>query len=110
MPTFKELSQRDIDNVFFNTTEFADEYTIDGKKMPAMIDDCEQLERSNSSAESHTDGVFLRTTLLYVKAADFGELPAIGRILILNGKKYTVIDTADEYGVYTITLEANRSR
>ena len=49
--------------------------------------------------------------LLYVKASVFPSgLPAQKRLIKLDGKMYTVVDATDEGGVYTITLEANRSR
>jgi len=39
------------------------------------------------------------------------RLPKLAEMMIkLDGKMYTVVDATDEGGVYTITLEANRSR
>jgi hypothetical protein len=77
--------------------------------MPAMVDDMENIEREKKM-KSHMDGIYARQILLYVKASDFGALPAQGRIVTLDKRKYTVVDATDEGGVYTITLEANRSR
>lgn len=106
-PSFKDVIQRDIDEVFFE--EFSDTHTIDGVEMTAMIDDMEHIEREKKM-KSNMDGIHARQILLYVKASEFGPLPAQGRILNLDKRKYTVIDAVDEGGVYTITLEANRSR
>lgn len=108
-PTFKEIIERDITEVFFNLEEFSDTHTIDGVEMTAMIDDMENIEREKKM-KSNMDGIHARQILLYVKASEFGPLPAQGRILTLDTRKYTVIDAVDEGGVYTITLEANRSR
>jgi len=107
-PTFKQIMQRDVDTVFFNTAEFADTHTVDGKEMAAMIDDMEHIEREKKM-KSHMDGIYARQILLYVKALEFGPLPAQGRLLKLDGKAYRVVDATDEGGVYTITLEANKS-
>lgn len=107
--TFKDLIQRDIDEVFFNLDEFSDTHIIDGKEMAAMKDDMEHIEREKKM-KSNMDGIFARQILLYVKASEFGALPANGRLLTLDGCKYTVVDADDEGGVYTITLEANRSK
>jgi hypothetical protein len=109
MATFKEIIQSDVKSVFLNELEFADEHTIDGKKMPALFDDIENIEREKKM-KSHMDGIYARQIFLYVAASDFGALPAQSRIIKVDGKSYTVVDAADEYGVYTITLEANRSR
>lgn len=109
MPSFKDIIQRDIEEVFFNLDEFSDTHIIDGQSMTAMIDDMENIEREKRM-KSHMDGIHARQILLYVKSAQFGALPAQGRILTLDSRKYLVIDAVDENGVYTITLEANRSR
>jgi len=109
VPTFKELIQADVKSVFLNDLEFADPHTIDGREMPAIFDDIENIEREKKM-KSHMDGIYARQILLYVAASDFGSLPAQRRILKVDGKNYTVVDATDEYGVYTITLEANRSK
>lgn len=108
-PTFKEIMQRDVKQTFFNSEEFADTHIVDGKPMTAMIDDNEHIEREKRM-KSNMDGIYARQTLLFVMASEFGPLPAWGRLLKLDGKTYTVVDAIDEAGVYTITLEANRSR
>lgn len=36
-------------------------------------------------------------------------LPSVGRI-VFDGKRYMVTDSTDEGGVYTITMEANRTK
>ena len=107
-PNFKDIIQRDIDEVFFNLEEFSDTHTIDGVEMPAMIDDMEHIEREKKM-KSNMDGIHARQILLYVKASEFGALPAQSRILNLDNRKYVILDAVDEGGVYTITLEANRS-
>ena len=100
---------RDVDEVFMNPEEFADNtHTIDGKTMTVMFDEMENIEREKKM-KSHMDGIYARQILIYVKASEFGPLPAFGRILRLDNKPYNVVDAVDEGGVYTITLEANRS-
>ena len=107
--SFKEIITHDIKETFFNVSEFADIHNIDGREMPVQIDDNEIIEREKKSS-SHMDGVYVKQKLIYVKANDFGSLPAIGRQLMLDGKRYLVVDSTDEYGVYTITLEGNRTK
>lgn len=108
-PTFKDIMRRDIDEVFLNPEEFADTHNVDGTPMTAMVDENENIEREKKM-KSNMDGIYARQILLYVKASEFGSLPAQGRLLRLDGKAYTVVDAVDECGVYTITLEANKSR
>ena len=106
---FKEIINQDIDNIFINTSEFSDIHNLDGRDMPIQIDDNEVIEREKK-AKSNMDGVYVKQKLIYVKAKDFGSLPAIGRQIMLDGKRYLVVDSTDEYGLYTITLEGNRSK
>lgn len=107
--SFKEVLNQDIENVFLNTLEFADIHNVDGKDMPVQVDDNEVIEREKK-AKSNMDGVYVKQKLIYVKAKDFGSLPAIGRQIMLDGKRYLITDSTDEYGIYTITLEGNRSK
>lgn len=108
-PSFKDLLMRDVDEVFMNPEEFADNtHTIDGKTMTVMFDEMENIEREKKM-KSHMDGVYARQILIYVKASEFGSLPAFGHLLRLDNRQYKVVDAVDEGGVYTITLEANRS-
>lgn len=107
--TFKQVMQNDIDRTFFNEEEFSDKHTIDGVPMTVMVDDMEHIEREKRM-KSKMDGIYARQILIYVKASEFGPLPAQGRLLTLDKKRYIVVDSTDEGGVYTITLEANKSR
>nr|DAN92289.1 MAG TPA: ATP-binding sugar transporter [Caudoviricetes sp.] len=109
MKSFKDIIKEDISTTFINTDEFSDIHNIDGRDMPVQIDDNEIIEREKK-ANSNMDGVYVKQKLIYVKADDFGALPAIGRQIMLDGKRYLVVDSTDEYGVYTITLEGNRSK
>lgn len=108
--TFKSVLESDVDNVFFNPDEFGEDHIIDGVHMTAIVDEMEQIEREKKM-KSKMDALFVRQVLLYVKASEFGPLPAQGRIVTLDGKKYTVVDATGEGRlVYSIILEANRSR
>lgn len=109
MKSFKDIIKEDISTTFINTNEFSNIHNIDGRDMPVQIDDNEIIEREKK-ANSKMDGVYVKQKLIYVKADDFGALPAIGRQIMLDGKRYLVVDSTDEYGVYTITLEGNRSK
>lgn len=105
--TFKDIIRNDID-LFVNQDEFADIHLIDGKEMPVMIDNNEQVEREKRMTQ-HMDGIYKKQMLIYVKKSDYGVLPAIGKILNLDGRVYKIMDAIDEDGIFSISLEANRS-
>ena len=106
--TFKEQIRADISAVFLNLEEFGVEHTINGKKMAALVDENELIEREKK-AKSDMDGVNTKITLIYVRARDFGALPPVGYALRLDGSVYRVLDAINEDGLYSITLEANRN-
>ena len=106
--TFKEIIRDDISAVFMNLDEFAVKHDINGKNIPCVVDNNELIERSKK-AKSDMDGVNVKTTLIFVKARNFGALPPVGYALRLDGVSYIVTDAMNEDGLYSIHLEANRS-
>ena len=108
MSVFKDILKNDIENVFLNQNEFAEEHLVDGVSMKIIIDNNEMLEREKRY-KSIEDGIFHKQVLFYVSAAEFGGLPRVGRILMLDKKSYTVTDAIREGSMYSISLEANKS-
>ena len=99
---FKTLLQMDR-QIFLNPDEFGELHNVGGKEMLILIDDNEMIEREKRQ------GIYIKQILFYVKAEEFGKLPAVGRALILDGKRYTITDAVDENGIYSISLEAVQS-
>ena len=107
---FKEIAYNDISSVFLNPEEFGEEHVVDGRAMNIVMDNVEIIERSKKQSEAgRIDGVFKRELLFYVSRSDFGPMPAQGRILTLDGRKYIVSDAVEEGGVYSITIGAVKS-
>lgn len=106
--TFKEIIADDVHRTFLNIEEFSDTHTVNGKEMPVQVDTNEQIEREKRMSQN-VDGVYMNQKLIYVAVSDFGPMPKQGSILNLDGKVYRVADAVDEYGVYSITIEANRA-
>lgn len=110
--TFKEQIAKDNATVFLNMDEFAETHTINGVEMPCTIDNNEMVDREKRyqyKRSLYADGVYLKELLIYVKATDFGPLPAIGRLITFDKKSYIVSDAINEDGIYSISLEANKT-
>lgn len=110
--TFKEQIALDNQNIFINLDEFGDIHNVNGKDMPTLIDTNELIDRERRYKFNHSlyaDGVYLKEILIYVKRSDFGPLPAIGRLLKVDGKTYTISEAIDEDGIYSIALTANKT-
>lgn len=106
--SFKDIIAADVHDVFLNTDEFSETHSINGTDMPCQEDSSEQIEREKRMNQ-HVDGLYKNQKLIYVSSADFGPLPKQGALLTYDSKKYRVVDAISEDGVYSITLEANRS-
>lgn len=106
--SFKEMVLQDAQLVFLNLEEFGELHHIAGKEIVAIVDDNEMIEREKRQ-KTNTDGLYQKQMLLYVLASEFGRLPAVGRTLEVDGKTYLVTDAVSEDGIYSISLEANRS-
>ena len=76
--------------------------------MPCQEDSNEQIEREKRMNQN-MDGLYTNQKLIYVAASDYGPLPKQGTLVTYDGRKYRVADAVSEDGVYSITLEANRS-
>ena len=95
--------------MFLNLGEFAEEHTLNGRHMPAQVDENELLERDKSRRDVHQDGLYKSRRLVFVAAADFGPRPAIGSMLSLDGRQYKITGCTEEAGVYAIEAGAVRA-
>ncbi|MGL6063849.1 MAG: hypothetical protein ACRC0S_02055 [Fusobacteriaceae bacterium] len=110
--SFKELLQKDLKNVFYNTNEFAEEIILDGEKYIGIISEIDFNDKylyKEATTGLITQGLILsiQKSELFkdveVVPADF-EISA-GTTLELNNKKYTVIKFIDKDVDYDIHLE-----
>ena len=104
----KELIAADVEKVFLNPEEFGEIHTVNGLKMLIIMDGNEMIEREKR-VKNHAEGTFRKQILFFVAAEEFGALPAIGREISVDSRKYRVIDAISESGIYSITAEAFKS-
>lgn len=110
--TFKEQIAKDNRTVFMNQDEFAETHLINGKEISCTVDNNELIDREKRyqyKKSLYADGIYLKQLLIYVRAEDFGPLPAIGRVVTFDKKSYIVSDAIDEDGIYSLCLEANKT-
>ncbi|WP_068783217.1 hypothetical protein [Paenibacillus phocaensis] len=101
---FKDYIALDIDGVFFNPDEFADEVLINGERKIVTIDD-EQLKKR---AEKEYFGVTTGMLLYFIPVASLPEKPEVGQTQFFNKKLYYIDDVKEAGGVYEIVLNQNR--
>lgn len=109
MRSFKDVLKNDIKNVFLNFAEFGEEHKINGETVLIIIDENELTEREKRIRQGMDVELHKKQILFYVAADDFGPLPSPGGILELDGKEYKITEADNEDGIYSISLEAQRS-
>lgn len=110
--TFKEQIALDNRKVFMNEEEFSERHQINGVEMPCIVDNNEMVDREKRyqyKRSLYADGVYIKELLIYVRADDFGPLPAVGRVLTFDRKTYIISDAINEDGIYSLSLEANKT-
>lgn len=104
---FKDLIKQDK-KIFLNLQEFGESHTVDGIEMTVLIDGMEEVEREKIE-RIHQDGITKESILIYVDSKEFGELPLIDDIITLDEKRYLVKNVINEDGIFSISLEVNRT-
>lgn len=103
---FKEQIVDDIQQIA-ESNEFFSVHNLDGEELLIMIDDEELSEREKLKAY-HTDGIYISKKLFYVTKKDYAkELPIVGSAMNLDDEFFLVADSAEQDGLYIITLGVN---
>lgn len=114
LTTFKDCVAQDVQTVFFNLNEFAEERYIDDKGlMPCITQHPGVTERAahweGGAKQSFDQGMYKADLLLYVKQKDYGPMPQNGKLITLDKKRnYKIESCSLKAGVYRMELERIR--
>lgn len=108
MSSFKDQLKADIKNVFFNTSEFADMHDIDGKLIPAIIDD-EIMEEYENLKDYNYDGMYKVKLIVFVSLDSLEKIPVAESSLKVDGRKYFVLGTSKPDGMLKLILGVSTS-
>ena len=103
-------------HTFFQENEHAEWHTVDGKKALIILETEQLKERSahwEAGAKQNFDtGLYTSRMVLYIRAADYGPKPKVGKHLVLDkGTKtrtFSILTCEDQAGVYRMTMERTR--
>ena len=102
--SFKEDLAEDIRDTFLAEDEFAETHCIDGAEIPAAVIK-KSHGRRRHNIRSYEDGIYDKQVVVFVAGSVFGELPAVRRPVMLDGRRYLVKAADNECGMYRIILE-----
>lgn len=108
---FKDIVANDLGAVWFSELEeFWETHDLNGTEMRVIIDNDELIRRSAKRVYTASEsGLYTGHRLLMVRATEYGAKPAIGNLLMLDSRRYKVVDVDAQDGLLVIELEANRS-
>jgi len=101
---FKDAIAADIDNVFFETSEFAETVIIDGKSVPIILDD----DALQGMTELYAKGLSEGEQFIFVKEKDMNRLPQSGEMLEKDGKQWFIRHAVSEMGVFGLRIGRTR--
>lgn len=101
--TFKEVVAQDMQDVFFNTDEFATEHELEGQIVPLILDEDEIQARKIKAAE----GTYFGEILFYIDKKYLSERPVEGQRVSFDSEYYFVVSCKDDGHMYEIAIGAN---
>lgn len=90
---------RDVRTVFLNTNDFARPRTWNGQTV-TVVEDRDRLQ----DMKAKRDDLREADKLLYIAADDIGKLPSPRAQVPYEGRLYTIVEAAEEEGMFVILL------
>jgi hypothetical protein len=101
---FKDAVAADIDNVFFETKEIAENAMIDGKSVPIILDDDALQGKSDVYAMGLSEG----ERLIFIREKDLRRLPQPGEQMTVGDKQWYVRHSISNAGVFELRIGRER--
>jgi hypothetical protein len=100
----KDVIAEDVDGVFFNTDEFAEVVTIDGREVPVILDN-DILDKKSGVFAALSDA----EELIFIRAADLKRMPNPGDGIKKGGVTFFVRPpVVNNMGVYELRIGRNK--
>lgn len=97
---FKSMVENDLRTTFLNPKEFGEEHRIEGKIIPAVIDDNALKQRQGGQEFSVAES----SLQLYAAVEDLPARRPAGEGLNIDGREYIINDWSEDMGIATIAL------
>ena len=97
---FKDMVAADVDNVFFNNSEFSEEVIIDGRTVPIILDNDALSGMSDIYAQGLADG----EQFIFIKQKDLHRLPQPNDRMTKDGEDYYVRHAVSDQGIFALRI------
>lgn len=99
MTDFLEMAMADIDDVFFQ--EFVEQHTIDGETFDVVPYETGLKERKShweaGAKQNFDQGLYISQKQFFIRAADYGPAPKIGKPMEYDRISYTIKSCQNEH-------------
>lgn len=103
--SFKDQIALDLDNVFFNLDEFAEEHRIEGAVIPVVCDN----DQLNKLKKGQIIGLVEADMLIMAKEMDLPKNLDPGRLLNVDGREMIIVNSGRDMGLAEVALRQNRT-
>lgn len=103
---FRDFLEGDIDIVFLNADEFAEEHDLNGTIAKAVVQAPTARESFLSNGSHANDSLQGVSVFVHCKLQDIPEIPAQGNVFRLDSDIYVVNSAVEEDGLVSIELRA----
>lgn len=103
--SFKEQILADLDAVFLNLDEFAELHRVEGAEIAVVMDN----DQMNKLKKGQILGLIEADILLLGKESDFPANLEPGRLLNLDGRELSIVNSGRDLGLVEVALSQNRT-
>lgn len=102
--SFKDDVAEDIENVFLDLDEFAEEIRVEGKTISAVVDH----SRKVGMKEGRLLGLVEADMIIHARATDFPGRMSPGRPIEVDGKEMILVEYAEDMGMAEVAVRQSR--
>ena len=108
MSAFRDMAAADMDAVFLNMDEFAEEHDLNGTVCACIVESPTARERFQQGKEYDGYGtVHGESVTVHARKSDVGEMPTEGERFDVDGKIYLAESCTEHMGMLEIRLKSN---
>ena len=104
MNSFKDILKSDMESVFFNLSEFAEQCTWNRSTIKAVIDDDSMIRKYSAEFDALPQG----SHLVYAPVTEFTSKPKVNESVQFNNNVFVVNEIKEECGMICIFLANGR--
>lgn len=104
-----DLIKADIDNVFFNSADFAEEHELNGLNVMCIVDNDALNRRTAQIVLDELSSIGKTEISIFIATASIAKKLMAGSAVIFDGRQYVINNLYENDGITELMLEQNRN-